>query len=80
MKFSDWLKTFIDEKGINTEQILEVEGDSGTNFIPVQVVLDHVLKTTKDEQWKIKDIIVRIDFMNGDVLHFLKHLAKAIAI
>lgn len=80
MKFSDWLKTFIDEKGIDTEQILEVEGDSGTNFIPVQIVLDHVLKTTKDEQWKIKDIIVRIDFMNGDFLHFLKHLAKAIAI
>lgn len=80
MKFSDWLKTFIDEKGIDREQILEVEGDSGTNFIPVQVVLDHILKTTKDEQWKIKDVIVRIDFMNGDVLHFLKHLAKAIAI
>lgn len=80
MKFSDWLKTFIDEKGIDTEQILEVEGDSGTNFIPVQIVLDHVLKTTRDEQCKIKDIIIRVDFMNGDVLHFLKHLAKAIAI
>jgi hypothetical protein len=80
MKFKDWLNAFIQEKGINPEQIIEVQGDSGTNFMPIQIVLNHILETTKDEQWKIKDVLVRIDFMNGDVVHFLKHLAGALAI
>lgn len=62
------------------EQILEVEGVSGTNWIPVGVLVDAMKATTTTEQAAIKRMIVRIDFVNGDVLHYFRHLAKAIAI
>lgn len=81
MTFDKWIDTFIEEKGIDLEQVLEVEGKEwGTNYIPVEVVVDAMKHTTKREQDAIKDMIVRIDFRNGDVLHYFKHLAGAIAL
>lgn len=81
MTFATWLDTFIEEKGIDTEDLLEVDGPSGmTNVIPVAVLLDAMKTAPTHEQTAIKDMIVRIDFANGDVLHYFKHLAQAIAI
>lgn len=80
MKFNEWLDTFIEEKGIDTEQILEAQGNSGTNYIPVGVLIEHIKLAPANEKERIKDTIVKIDYANGDVLHFFKHLAGAIAI
>lgn len=83
MNFENWLNTFIDEKGINRDRILEVESNDpifgDLHLIPVEVVLEHMLIAPAHEQAKIKDILVQIDFANGDVYHFLNHLAGAIA-
>ena len=80
MQFAQWLDTFVEEKGIDTEMLLEVEGKSGTNIIPVAVLLDTMKYTTTSEQAEIKKMIVRIDFVNGNVLDYFRHLARAIAI
>ncbi len=80
MQFAQWLDTFVEEKGIDTEMLLEVEGKSGTNIIPVEVLLDTMKYTTTSEQAEIKKMIVRIDFVNGNVLDYFRHLARAIAI
>lgn len=80
MNFNNWLDTFVEEKELDTDFMIEVEGASGTNFIPLQIVLDTIKQTSKQEQKKIKNIIVKIDFANGDVMHFFTHLAKALAI
>lgn len=81
MNFSTWLNTFIDEKQIDREQVLEVEGPVyGTNYIPVQCVLDLILTTAKEEQSAIKDMMVKIDYVNGDIVRYLKHLAQAITL
>ena len=80
MSFNKWIDTLIEEKGINTEQIIEIEGDWGSNMIPVGVVIEHMKITTPEEQSKIKSMLVKIDFCNGDILDLIKHLAKAIAI
>ena len=74
-----YLNNLLKEKGIDQEEILEVEGQSGVNFIPVGCVVETILMTQKAEQEKIRKILVKIDFMNGDILHFFKHLAKAMA-
>jgi len=78
MDFNTWLDTFVSEKGIDTEQTFDIEGESGLNIIPIGVVIEHMKITSKAEQAQIKNIIVKIDFRNGDVLHFFKHLAQAI--
>jgi hypothetical protein len=80
MSFAKWLDTFVEEKGIDTEKLLEVEGPSGLNLIPVGVVIEGMKATTTAQQDAIRTKIVLIDFRNGDVLDFFQHLAKAIAI
>lgn len=78
--FNTWIDTMMDEKGIDLEQIIEVEGKEwGLNLIPVAVVIEHMKIAPKHEQSQIKTTLVKIDFLNGDVLHFIKYLAKAIA-
>ena len=78
MTFNKWLQTFIEEKGVSYND-MEVEGPSGLNFIPLSVLIDAIKQASKDEQEYIKNTLVMIDFKNGDVMHFFKHLAKAIA-
>lgn len=77
--FATWFNTFNSEKGIDPEQVIEVEGPSGTNFIPLQCLFDIILSAPKHEQEGIKTMIVKIDFANADVVGYYKHLAKAIA-
>jgi hypothetical protein len=80
MNFKNWLLTFIDEKQIDLEHTLTVEGKSGTNFIPVDCLVQAMIQAPANEQKGIKDMIVRIDFCNGNVLDYFRHLARAIAI
>jgi hypothetical protein len=75
-----YLFNLLEDKGISLSTPINVDGKSGTNFMNIEVVIEHILITTKEEQKEIKNILVKIDLMNGDILHFLKHLAKAIAI
>lgn len=78
--FTKWLDTYLAEANIDTERRFHVTGPSGEfNSIPVGVVVEHMKIASPDEQAEIKNIIVKIDFANGDVYHFLNHLAGAIA-
>jgi hypothetical protein len=77
--FIKWLDTFIEEKEINLQDTFDVEGKNGLNIISYGVIVEHIKISTKQEQEKIKNIIVNIDFKNGDVLHFFRHLGKAVA-
>lgn len=78
--FNKWLDTFVEEKGLDLEKNFKVEGpEYGLNIIPLGVVIEHIKEAPEHERKKIKNIIVAIDFKNGDVLHFFKHLAGAIA-
>jgi len=79
MTFANWLDTLVAEKGIDTEMVIEVEGASGTNFMPLEIVLEAMKATSAAEQKGIKTMLVKIDFLNGNVVNYLKHLAKAIA-
>jgi predicted nucleic-acid-binding protein len=75
-----WIDRFVQEKELNTEHIFEVEGESGPNFIPLAVVIEHVKIATRRERAQVKNMLVRIDFANGDAMRFFKHLARAVAI
>lgn len=79
MTFDKWLDTFIEEKGLDLEHIFEVEGPLCTNFIPLGNVVEAMKLAPPHEQKEIKAMVVRIDFANGDVMHFFGHLAKALA-
>ena len=76
-----YLNNLISEKAnISMTTPIEIEGASGTNFMNVGVIVEHILIAPKTEQEAIKNVLVKIDFNNGDILDFFKHLAKALAI
>lgn len=80
MTFDKWLDVFVAEKGLDTEVVFEVEGDAGTNLVPLGAVVDFVKNVDAATKAKIKNTIVKIDFVNGDVLDFFKFMAKGMAI
>lgn len=80
MTFEKWLDTFIEEKGLDLEHTFEIEGPLGLNMIPLGNVVQAMKITHPDEQKAIKAMVVKIDFANGDVLDYFKHLARAIAL
>lgn len=78
--FNKWLDTLIAEKQLDQDHVFEVDGASGLNCIPLAVVIEHIKITSREEQKQIKNILVRIDFVDGDLMHFFRHLAQALAI
>jgi hypothetical protein len=80
LNFSIWLGKFIDEKEFDTDMPFEVEGPSGMNQMDYNVVMQAILDTNLTEQEGIKATLVKIDFMNGDIGHYFRHLAQALAI
>jgi len=74
-----YIHTLVSEKGLNLEQVIEVQGESGTNFIPLGVVVEHIDICNESEYGQIKTTLAKIDFHNGDVMHFFTYLAQAIA-
>lgn len=80
MRFNQWIDLFLLEKDIDSEEVLQVEGLLGPNFIPVGSLVESLKGTNAKNQNQIRSIMIRIDFQNGDVRSLLRHLAKAIAL
>ena len=78
----NYLETLISEKGLDLEgTIIEVEGqDWGLNIIELGAVVDYIMASGPANQAQVKDTLVKIDFHNGDVMHFFKHVAKFMAV
>jgi hypothetical protein len=79
MVFSKWVRVFLSEKEIDLEEVLELEGPSGFNFIPIGVLVEHMDGAPKHEQGGIKAMMVKLDFHNAPIRPYLVHLAKAVA-
>ena len=77
--FTDWFNTFLNEKNLPFE-IWKIKDAAGnTHIIDSDIVVETILQATQPaEQEKIRNILVRIDFKNGSVNHFFKHLATGI--
>ena len=80
MTFTIWLDRFISEKELDIEDTFEVEGPEwGWNLIPLGCVIEAIKSTSCQEQAQIKNMLVKIDFVNGNVMDYFEHLAQAIA-
>ncbi|MDD4969818.1 MAG: hypothetical protein PHT07_10365 [Paludibacter sp.] len=77
--FRGWLETFLDEKGIGVEHTFEY--DISNNFVMVSVgaIVDQVCYSDAHTKETVKQKIVEIDFVNGNVLDFFSFLGKYIA-
>ena len=76
---TSYLRSFFAEKDI-PEKTFSVEGPVwGENQIPNAVVVEHIARCSVKEATEIGEVLRRIDFWNGDINHFLQHLAKSLA-
>lgn len=78
--FSKWLDTMMDEKGLDLEQTFEFNDARGEyNLMAYGVVIEAIHGAPAHEQAAIKTMLVKIDFVNGDIKHYLRHLGLALA-
>lgn len=77
MGFEEWFSTFVDEKDLPVEN-WEIEDSRGmTHFISSDVVQEFIVsELPESDQKEVKEILIKIDFQNGDVNHFFRYLAK----
>jgi hypothetical protein len=55
-------------------------GCAGRDYSPVRAVQEAIENAPARKQEGIKTMLIRIDFANGDVMDYFKHLAAALAI
>ena len=75
----DYISTFFTEKDLD-DRIYQVESANGTlNLISTADVVTALGFTSGSERDKVEGILRQLDFNNGDIHHFLEHLAGAMA-
>ena len=77
-QFNEWFETFLLEKGINRETVFEIVINEFWHYIPLEVILEVIKQLPQDQKEVIKDKIVKIDFVNGDVYPLFEYLAKGV--
>lgn len=78
MRFGKWLTTFLEEKGIELDEYLDTYRGEMHRAMPVGFVTEHIKVATPREREAIKTMLVKIDFVNGDVRDYLAHLGAAL--
>ena len=75
---SHYLRTFFGEKNLPFVRWAIKANDGMEHDIDNGVVLEFIAIAPEHEQVGIGNMIRRIDFANGDVNHYLRHLAGAL--
>lgn len=68
----NYLTRLIEEKGKSVDDEIQIEGHFGLTY---EMLVDFIAEMPEYHE-SIKTTLVKIDFANGDVFHFLNHLAK----
>ena len=71
MSMTKYLTTLIEEKGRSTDDTINLEGHFGLTY---EMLIDYIAGATQYHA-QIRSTLVKIDFKNGDVFHYLDHLA-----
>ena len=75
-KMRENLRIFFEEKNL-AYKMFEIEHKGKIHFIDSETVQDMILNQTPTKELdKIFNMIIQIDFRNGDINHYLEHLAK----
>ena len=71
-----YLTNLITEKGIDLDTEIKIKNNFGFTY---KILIEYIITDNKANQKKIRNMLLRIDFNNGDVFHFLNHLATGLA-
>ena len=77
--FKNWIDTFIDEKDLPMEDTFTIDKNGTMSIMSYKTIYEHMLIANDQEQEQIKNMIVKIDYMNGNILNFFQYLGGLIA-
>jgi hypothetical protein len=66
-----YLTYLITEKGVDLESEVRHDG------LTYQMLIDFICNEMKEHHKRIRETLVKIDFMNGDVFHYLHYISNA---
>jgi len=67
-----YLTTLIEEKGRRITDAIDIKGHIGLTY----EMLIEFIGSMPEYHKQIRTTLVKIDFLNGDVFHYLHHLAE----
>ena len=67
-----YLENLITEKGVDLDSEIKIDGHFGITY---SMLVDFICKQELYHN-QIRTTLVKIDFMNGDVFHYLNYLAN----
>jgi len=71
-KMKQYLKTLIEEKGKELDTEIQIDGHFGLTY---EMLFDFIEQMPEYHE-QIRKTLVIIDFKNGDIFHYLTHLAN----
>lgn len=77
-KEGTYLNLFFREKEINADSITFTDSTGVFNYMPLSVVCECISNSSEKDVAAIESKLREIDFVNGDVVHFLEYLGKEI--
>jgi hypothetical protein len=74
--FARWLDLLMYEKGIDLEERFEL----ADNNFSYEVIVEQMKACNAEEQTRLKNMLVRLDFLNQDIRAYMRHLAQALVV
>ena len=75
-----YLQTFFEEKNLPFKEFI-VTHNNKTHFIPNDAVIDYLINSLDlVTQEKVKGVLIKLDFVNADINHFLEHCANGMVL
>ncbi len=76
---AQYFNAFFDEKDIDPDEAFEFEQGDEWHYMSYGVVIEAIKQTREVEANNIANMLRKIDFANGDVKHFLRHMGRGLA-
>lgn len=74
--FELWIESFMYEKNISVEQTFEYDTREGFACVSVGSILDHIRVSNDNVKDVVKERLVYLDVLGGDVTHFFRFLGE----
>ena len=76
--FIKWIDTFLEEKQIDLYEQFEFTKNNDVHVFDYDYVVREIKLSCESDQKAIKEKLVLLDLVNGDIRKFLRYLARAL--
>ena len=75
MKLENYIKRYLKEKNIDINESVFIEDGQITHQVRIKTIIKFITKLDNQSQLDVYKKFEMIDFINGNVMHFIKFIA-----